>query len=258
MLLKLKNILRNFIYILIEIFSYVNVHYYKIKNVKKKKVLIFTDSRGFEITKLMNRKNPRSSYIRYYMENYNTTVRLCQYKHTTIIDFIFEYRGKYENYDLIVLHCGVVDFSPRPMSNGNYVHSSKRKKCMKMFGEEPQFDIYNSIYEGEKTRCLYNKDYLIRNIASELKSIPNLLWISSNPIIGNWTGNYKRPRPSNMNIIQEFDRYLLSELPFTISLLDWTDEEIKKYTVDNIHFNVLGFGVLLDNIKKVSEVVSEN
>ncbi|MEJ2767039.1 hypothetical protein VV869_24125 [Photobacterium sp. MCCC 1A19761] len=230
------------------------------KNHQKKKVLIFTDSRGFEITKMTNRKNPLSSYIRYYIENYNTTVRLCRYKHTTILDFIAEYRGKYDEYDLIILHCGVVDFSPRPMSNGQYVHSSKKEKCIKLFGEEPKFDTYSTEYEGELTRSLYNKDFLDDYILSELKSIPNLLWISSNPVIEGWDGNYKRKRPKNMNIIQKLDNHLISNLPLVISLWDWTNEDVKRYTVDNIHFNKMGFDKLLVEMKRVSEIVlrSEN
>ncbi len=182
---------------------------YKIRNYKKKKILIYTDSRGFEITKLCNRRNPFSSYIGYFIKKFNVDYYLCTEKHTTTLDFLNVYhRKKSKNYDYVILHTGVVDFSPRPKSMLNSIYE-KKKMLIKKFISPKLFDEhkkenYKEQYMGELTNSIYSKKIAKENILPELREINNLIWISCNPVLKDWLGNYKKKRPDNMNIVLDF------------------------------------------------------
>ena len=76
-------------------FQIINI-YYKLKNRDSKKILIYTDSRGIEITKTYNRKNPFSSYIGFFMKHYIVDFVIMPKSHTTLIDFLYEWESKYK------------------------------------------------------------------------------------------------------------------------------------------------------------------
>ena len=64
-------------------------YYYRCKNRKKKKIFIYTDSRGYEVSNLWNKKNPFSSYVGDLVKEYNVEYHICEYSSTTIIDFLY-------------------------------------------------------------------------------------------------------------------------------------------------------------------------
>src|SRR5690606_18107464 len=159
---------------------------YKYKNSRKKRLFIYTDSRGFEISKIKNRKSPFSSYILYFVKNYNCDVFICPEKHTTIFDFLFTFE-KYKkiDYSFVIAHIGVVDFSPRPHSQVKEILELKKKKILYFFSYEKYIElldseIYQEDYMGESTASLI-PDFFLNEIVNQFYSIRNLVWISCNP-----------------------------------------------------------------------------
>lgn len=221
----------------------------------KPRVLIYTDSRGFDVRK-KGRKNPFKSYISYFLWNYRVDYFICPEKHTTITDFLLTYdQLKYKNYRFVILHCGVVDFSPRPESNLKWVLDSKRgNKYLDLAREKYPVHYTNlndQYYMGEKTQNLYPTKFLIKNIIPELISIKDLIWISSNPFVKNWEGNYTKERPKNINeMVTKFENVLRNNLSNVIDLKNWSDKDVKHFTIDNIHFSEVGFKHISNLLEK--------
>ncbi len=251
----LKKILINFIKSYYRIFEL----YFKFKNRYKSKVLIYTDSRGFNVIGRYGRSFI-GTYIQTILRSYNTDYVICPQKHTTILDFL-EYLSVCEkSYDYVILHCGVVDFSPRPLSNIQEVYSHKKKSPIFLSLKEEMNHYYASpssvLYNNEQTINLYSKDYLNNNVIPQLLNITNLIWINSNRFVSGWDGNYTKGRPLNIQTyIDEFDSILMSKIPNIIDTRVWTDSEIKDYTIDNIHYTKKGFNQISKMlIKKLSNV----
>ena len=220
--------------------------FFKTINFKKEKILIYSDSRGFDVIGTTGR-NPFNSYLKGFIYNYNTEFFLRKEKHTSILDFLDEISNlKMNTYDYVILHCGVVDFSPRPLSNLNWVLNSKEgnkyfqlsKSTYKGHYEKPS----NILYDNEETNNLYSKEFLVDIIIPKLKSIDNLIWINSNNFVKNWDGNFSKGRPKNIaDFVSSYDDVLKDNLDYVVDLKKWNDFEIKKYTIDNIHFTKDGF-----------------
>ncbi|MCR9249732.1 MAG: hypothetical protein NXI20_04880 [bacterium] len=233
---------------------------WKIKNAQKKKILVYTDSRGFEITKLINRKNPFSSYVNYLIKNYNTTFYICPEKHTTIFDFLEVFLKSKDRYDHVIVHCGVVDFSPRPISQIKEILTLKKNKIVSQFGdaffqELLQFPGFDVEYFGEKTTAILPVDY-VHEVANKLKEIENLIWISCNPVDINWRGNYKKDRPDNINIVNDCSKLMKAKLgrdEMVVDLTDFSLEQVYKYTCDNIHLSQDGMEYIE---KKLAEIIN--
>lgn len=232
----------------------------KLVNWKKRKVLVFTDSRGFEITKIYNRKNPFSSYVRKLIKNFNTDFFICNEKHTTFFDFIQTYEKLKQNknhYDYVILHCGVVDFSPRVAEEINDILKVKKNKIIECFGEVffeklKNFKGYSDKYDGKFTTSILPQDF-IPLVAKYLNKIENLVWITCNPVDLNWRGNYKRDRPKNINIVNESSKIMIPLLSNAsiINLTNLTINEVHEYTCDNIHLSKNGMRLLEKEIFKI-------
>lgn len=245
----LKKYSRYFIYELVVLVTYLIAFGYKIKNRHHPKILIYTDSRGFEITKLLHRRNPFSSYIGYFIKHYNVDYYITPKKHTTTLDFLDLYEQKKRNkYDYVILHTGIVDFSPRPLSMLQQIYWKKRKLYHRYFDEESiqqhLDNHYAEQYEGEYTNSIYSLDMAVQGVLPRLQSIENLIWIGCNRVLNDWQGNYPKKRPVNMYITEEYNRLFLDALPRCVDISMWSDEEIKKYTCDNIHFTPAGMAYL--------------
>ena len=85
------------------------------------RVLIFTDSRG-QHKLSFNQKKIFTEKISDYLQHKNIKVdlMLCPFCWTSTIDFIQLLEEKIVNekdYDLIILYTGVVEYSPRPLTN---------------------------------------------------------------------------------------------------------------------------------------------
>jgi hypothetical protein len=216
---------------------------------KKSKVLVYTDSRGFEISRVYNKKNPFSSYIKYFIFNYSCTTVICPYKFTSILDFM-EYLESYSsNFDYIILHCGIVDFAPRPESSFDSMLNSKLKIISKnnwggYFEKTERLPGPN--YEGEVTYSFFTQDFLRDVVMPRLKKLDGLIYISINPVLSDWNGKYWRKRPININEQLFFDDILKNGLDSYVDLSKLSDKDVMELTADNVHYNKSGFDFILD------------
>lgn len=247
-------------YPLINLKSKIYINYYYIKNKGKKSILIYTDSRGFEITQIKNRKTPFSSYVNYFIKNFHCEVVICPEKHTTIFDFLYYLKKSNRKYDFIVSHVGVVDFSPRPQNDVKMILRKKRNKIVSVF----DYSFYSSIseerlhnenYMGKPTSSILDNQQHLRAIAEKFNKIENLIWVSCNPVDLNWKGNYFRERPKNINMVNEKSKFLIkliNEKCEIINLTQMNQHEIHMYTCDNIHFTKEGMNLLENKIKELN------
>lgn len=254
----IKKRIRQFLYLLVNLRTYICLKYYKSINYKKKKLFIYTDSRGFEISKISNRKSPFSSYLFFLIKNYNCDVFICPEKHTTIFDFLYTFsKHRNTNYDFVIAHIGVVDFSPRPISTIKAILELKKIKIETCFN--PLFykkviniKIYPEKFLNEQTGSIVHSDF-IDEIAEKFNKIKNLIWITCNPVDTNWRGNYSRDRPVNINIVNDKSimmKELLNDNIHLIDLTRFTKKEIHKYTCDNIHMSIEGMELIANELKK--------
>jgi len=225
---------------------------YRIKNHKEVKVFLYTDSRGFDVTGKLGRI-PLNSYADKLIETFNTSYYLCPEKFTTIVDFLNTIGDTWKNYDIVIMHCGIVDFSPRPLSNIKKVKDSKI--ATPNFDElfKSNADYHNTIlgaqYYGEDTITIYSKEYLETVIGPKLASIENLLWIDSNYFVQGWEGNYERGRPSNIQeVVSDYELILKKFVKNSLSIKDWSVGDVKKFTLDNIHFTKSGFNEIYNRL----------
>jgi hypothetical protein len=252
-----------------------------------KKVLIFTDSRGQHKLTFKNKKIFTEKITEYLQQkDIEVDLMLCPFCWTSTIDFIQLFEEKIINekdYDLIILYTGVVEYSPRPLTNyydsinGNNlndeinfdklikgkkkIYNNKLDFMKKIISHELLNDkIYDTEYMGEKTKSLISLEINEKIIIPYLKTLGNkLIFINSNKCVKGWEGNYilknKNGRPSNINIIEEYSKQTISKFENYIDLLKWDDNDIKKYTVDNMHLTFEGseyiYNKLIDILNKL-------
>lgn len=235
-----------------------------------KKVLLLTDSRGIH--------KPIGSTHQIYAERLGKTPGIqltsyrCPYQWTTILDLlrILDRLGA-KNFDHVILHAGIVDHSPRQLSSmlsrlvdpadpapeaieqsmiekrdfskGKLVNA-KRPLLEKMFGKaavEAHFSApYDVAYEGEKTINLYSLEMLKASLLPRLQSIPNLIFVSSNTFSDGWQGDYPKPRPQNIHMIEDYSRVLCEGLEHVVNLHQWSDAQVRHFTCDNLHLTKEG------------------
>ncbi len=253
-------------YIKVLIYFFVHV-YYKVKfNILKKKsrILIYTDSRGFLVNCFLCNKTPKNSYIDMLSEEYNIDYQLCTKKHTTILDFLDYVENKdISKYSHIVIHLGIVDFSPRPLSQFDKVYNLKNKLAKRLFPNiEMKQQYYDDLYENEKTFSLYNVEYLRDVILPKLINISKLtyiIWLGVNKVDLEWNGNYFKTRPSNINNILIYQNSIKDFLTINDSNVKYIDidkiENFKNklHTVDNMHLSIDGFVLFNKVIKEALE-----
>jgi hypothetical protein len=218
----------------------------------RKRVLIYTDSRGFEVTKPWNRKNPFSSYVSRLILRYQCDYVICPEKFTSIIDFIDYIDNVEEHYDVVILHCGIVDYAPRPESSYKNMVSSKSHLIKKYQLESYFFDKCRSPgpnYEGEPTYAFMTPELLNDFILPKLLSVNNMIYIGCNKVLSDWQGNYWRKRPSNINTQLQFDKVIMSTVGNCVDMSVLSDDEVRTYTTDNVHYNKSGFKYILSKIE---------
>lgn len=253
-------------------------------NDKKLKVLIYTDSRGEHVPK-------GSSHTIYTQRLKNdprldVTLYLCPLKWTTNLDFlemVYDKNIKLHEYDLVILHTGIVEYSPRhkssainqlynnPAGKHNYnipkkyagrIVNAKKEIFDKVFGAKAMQQHFNTSlnvkYEGDDTLNMYNLEMAEKKLIPILQKIPNLLWISSNNIVKGWNGNYFRKRPSNIHLIEEYSKLFVDKLPRVLNLHTWSDEDVKKYTCDNMHLSTEGSEYIFNEIIKIVNIIIQN
>jgi hypothetical protein len=219
------------------------------------KVLVFTDSRGTEINGFKQR-NPFFSYLSFLSE-YTVQYVFCPEKYTSILDYIDLVESNALDFDYVVLHCGIVDFAPRPLSSYNEMLDSK-KDIIKRYGWERYFydrHDFHCDYEGEKTIQFLSLDFLKNEISTRTNLLNNVIYIGINRVLLDWNGTYFRERPDCINTQLKHDDYFSSLFERAISLRDWNDEDIKKYTSDNVHYKRSGLVYIGRAIKDELEVL---
>lgn len=240
-----------FLKLLIYTYEKIILIFRRYKNREKKKIIIYTDSRGFNLENKLYKSSLRNTYIWEISKNYQIELKICPEKHTTFLDFLkFIAPKKLTEGEIILLHIGVVDFSPRKKSQRESILEQKRDFIISYFKKNYEIIFNNKdldhFYEGEITSSILNKES-ISLINKELRKIKNLVWINSNPILSHWDGNYWKKRPSNMNEVLKLQD--LINIPNTIDISSLEEINIKKYTIDNIHFNTEGMVWLYDKIE---------
>lgn len=234
--------------------------YYRIKNRRKKTALVYTDSRGFEIRSPFNKKNPFSSYCAHLIKEFNAEVYICPEKHTTLIDFLFFYQSLQKKFDVIILHCGVVDFSRRPISSLESIYEQKKHKFLALGFEindlvENKNFSEGAVYEGEKTASLYPLSQFEKIVLPKMQAIRGLIWIGCNKVILDWQGSYWKKRPDDINVIMAYSDLAEKRLSHVVSLSDWDNRQIKLFTDDNIHPNASGYRCIYSRVKPLLDKV---
>ncbi len=226
----------------------------RFRNRRRPHVLIYADSRGRNIT-APRKTHYLGSYIHSLQRSFHVTYRLTPHSHTTLVDFLnFADTVDLESFDRVILNCGVVDFSPRPLSNVERVKAGKRgsPRFEALFAANAGYytSPWDTLYMGEPTINLYSDEYLCDEIIPALVAIPNLTWISSNHFVSGWEGNYARGRPANIEqVVQRFDGRMRAALPDVVDLSHWTPRQVRSYTVDNIHLSQSGFREVAANLR---------
>lgn len=221
---------------------------------KKQNILLYADSRGENLPE----KNHYKHYGVKLSQKYRVTSIVAPHKWTTTMDFLYTYDKelKRESYDHVILHTGIVDYSPRQQKilTGT-IYPSKKDVFEYVF---PKKEIQKHIqkqmgirYEDDHTANMYSMDMATRYLLPRLSKIKNLIWISSNKINTTWRGNYWKDRPQNMGVTEGYSRLFISQLEYVIDLLQWDLREVKKYTYDNIHPNMRGSNYIYREILKI-------
>lgn len=218
-------------------------------------VLIYTDSRGRNVVGKFSDRHYEWSYVHRLQWRARVDYVVGPASHTTILDFLNLVESTdLSRYDAVVMHCGIVDFSPRPLADIEVVKAAKQG--VPGFDDlfEANADYYNNPwpvkFRGEPTINLYAPEYLRSELIPRLASIENLVWINSNHFVKGWNGNHAG-RPENIeDVVTSFDAILGPEVPHIVDLRRWTEAEIREYTIDNIHFTRRGFKVVADLIER--------
>lgn len=245
---------------------------------KSFKILIYTDSRGEHVPK--NCDHTIYSKRIASDKRFDVTLVLCTMKWTTTLDFL-EYMQEKNvqpyDYDLIILHTGIVEHSPRKKEDAyNLLYNNSNEKCNykdfpkkdriinskkdifdKIFGEKTISNHLNKgfdiVYDGSYTNNMYSLSMAEEKLIPILQKIPNLIWISSNKIVPNWNGNYFRKRPQNINLVEDYSKLFELKLPWVLNLNDWSYDDIKKYTCDNMHLSSEGSEYIYIELMKIIE-----
>lgn len=227
---------------------------YRAKNRRKARILVYSDSRGLDLGSRLG-KTGYGTYVWQLRRNYHVTYALCPEKYTTLLDFVgFMEQHDASSYDAVVCHCGIVDFSPRPLSSLADLRSTKSTsqnfdelfRACEGYYRRP----FAQTYYGERTTNLYSEEFLAGHIVPRLLEIPGLIWLNSNRVLPDWDGNYHRGRPSNLDeVVTRFDAVLMAALPVYVDLRDWSADDIMNYTIDNIHFTRPGFSCVARRIE---------
>lgn len=242
------------------------------------KLLIYADSRGqhtprgevpYEIftTKLAN--HPAV----------DAQVFLCPMKWTTTVDFL-DMLEKYppEAFDHVLLHTGIVEWSPRPQVSaindlynnpkpvnldnlslntreyGRKVINNKKPSFDNIFTEDAMLahlaTDFGVEYEGHPTVNMYSLEMAEQSLLPRLAEIENLIFINSNRFVRGWEGDFARGRPKNIALTEKYSSLFRDFLgpERVIDLLEWSDVDIKRYTCDNIHFTRAGSEFLYEKI----------
>lgn len=247
-----------------------------------KKILVFTDSRGqhkpagttHEIFAERLAKDPRL----------DVDMFLCPMKWTTTLDFLEQFPPQQlAQYDHVILYTGIVEWSPRPVPSaradlynnqtsaniGNLgintndysrkVINNKKTMFDRFFGEKAMAMYlslpFDTLYDGQPTINMYGLDMARQELIPTLAEIPNLIFVTANRFVPGWEGDFKRGRPANIRITEQYSDLFATELARTgvplVDLREWSLDEVKVYTCDNIHLTERGSDYIYERLMKL-------
>lgn len=244
----------------------------------KKKILIYTDSRG-QHTPRNQPVHPVFAERLARREDVDATVVLCPMKWTTTMDFLdfFDRHGA-ADYDKIIVQLGIVDWSPRhqgsaitelydnqsPNNIGNdalntreyarKVVNNKKASFDAVFGAEAmQAHLSTPLgveFEGQPTVNMYSLAMAREHLLPRLVALDKLIFITTNRFVPGWQGDYTRGRPANIAISESYAEAVRDALgpDRIVDLLKWSDAEIMQYTCDNIHLTKRGSDYVYDEL----------
>jgi glycosyltransferase involved in cell wall biosynthesis len=242
------------------------------------KKLVFADSRGQH--RPAGSTHTLFSQRLYALEGLQVDHYLCPFKWTTTLDFFESFSlDRLRQYDRVVLYTGIVDWSPRKLSNARddlYENHNEanlgalklntedyRKKIVnrkkatfdRIFGEDAMrrhlaapFEV---TYEGEPTINMYSLAMAEHGLLPRLQSLPNLVFINANRFVAGWRGDYSRERPANISITHAYSDLFSRQLgDRVVDLRVWDDEDIKRFTCDNLHLSAAGNEYIFNELCK--------
>lgn len=229
------------------------------KSRSSKRILLYTDSRGTEVSPSFKQGNPFFSYLGFF-NIFDVEYQFCPEKFTSILDFI-EFTDHQNDFFITVLHTGIVDLAPRPISSYKQMLEMKMpfiiKKGWQNYFEERD-DYNDDDYYGEKTISFFSEKFLKEIIIPILKGKENLIYVGINPVLTYWNGNYWRERPSSINKQLLLDKFILQELDKCVDISCWEEDDIKRYTVDNVHYNSEGLKFIGFRVNQLIAKLNEN
>ena len=257
----------------------------------KKRILIFTDSRG--------QHKPIGSTHATFTERLANIADLdvdffvCPMKWTTTLDFLQYFNGaRLAQYDHVILYTGIVEWSPRraqsalndlydnqttaneenlSLNSRDYskkIVNNKKSIFDRVFGEGAMREHLSrpleTIYDGQHTINMYGLDMARDKLLPILAKIPNLIFITANRFAPDWEGDYKRGRPANISITEQNSDLFATELANAgiplIDLREWSLDDVKIYTCDNIHLTEHGSNYIYERLVKIidSELMAKS
>ena len=222
------------------------------------KIFVYADSRGACLNKRFGVKKYKT-YVEMLKDEYDVESYVRNW--STLVGFLDMYKNKVNDYEAVIVHAGIVDHAPRRTRVcRERVYKGDKRIFDEIFGEEEISNHLKNTIEVCKGECIsnmYSIDMANAFLLPRLKTIPNLIWITSNRYIREWKFNrsaFKQHVPENINIIIDYARLFEKHLNI-VDLTELSDDEIKKYSFDNIHFNLAGHEFLYDKIvKKIGDV----
>ena len=223
----------------------------RVKNFNKPKLLFYTDSRGYLIGNIFSYKNGFiNPLVRFLETNFNLEYSINKHKHTTYFDFLKDYSDqKLEDYVFIVLILGAVDFSPRNFQDAESLRRKKVSDLGVKLDHTSSFLDKKAIFEEEFTDSIVNNSNL-KFLEDRLKKFSDkLIVVSTGFVNDDWRGSYWRDRPKNINEFFKREKYFAKKI--SKNLIDLSDQDPKKISLDNIHFSPFGFNLIKDKIKEI-------
>jgi hypothetical protein len=219
--------------------------YWQVRRSGRPRVLVYADSRATNVTGPLG-KSVFRTYVSGLMRSYCVQPVVLPFCHTTLLDFVNFWRSRPRRCDAVVLHCGIVDFSPRPASTLSSIAAAKSGEpgFRELFARHTAYHraATGPEYQGEPTTTLYSPEYLEDTLLPALMSVPNLLWVTTNDFVPEWEGTYARGRPVDIAVrIAEFESRMRPALANVVDLHTWRAADIRRFTVDNVHFSPCGF-----------------
>ena len=218
------------------------------------KILIYTDSRGLSFHDRF--KSQRfQTYSEKLSEIYDVDAFVDAWQ--SIVG-LFDVVDDFTKYDKVILHAGLIDIAPRHHRTcKDKIYVEYKDNFDEIFGEEEMDKHLNTYFPHKfrrrKTTNMFTVEKAEECLIPRLQKIPNILWILSNRYVHHWPNcrKYKyHPKRINETIMAYEELY--KKHFDVIDLTKWTDEEIKKYTYDNVHFtkegNDLVYNMLIEKL----------